>query len=143
MEHDEYDRSLIRGILLDAGTIAVVGASADPSRPSYSVMEFLIYKSYHVIPVNPKYAGSTIQGQKVVATLADIDKRIDIVDVFRNADHLPAVVDEALALERLPKVIWGQLSVRDDVAAEKAESKGVTVIMDRCLAIEYHKYVVS
>lgn len=143
MKHDAYDRSLIRGILLDAGTIAVVGASADPTRSSDSVMEFLIYKSYHVIPVNPKYAGSTIQDQKVLATLADIDERIDIVGVFRNVDHRPAVVDEVIALERLPRVIWGQLSVRNDVAAEKAELKGITVIMDRCLSIEYHKYVAS
>lgn len=137
MKHDHYERSLIRDVLKSSRTIAVVGASANPSRPSNGVMRFLVNKGYHVIPVNPGHAGQEIHGQKVVARLADIEEPIDMVDVFRAADQLPAVVDEVLALETLPKVIWGQLSVRHDGAAEKAEAKGITVIMDRCPAIEY------
>lgn len=137
MKHDQYDRSLIRDVLKSTQTIAVIGASANPSRPSYGVMRFLVSKGYHVIPVNPGHAGQEIHGQKVVARLSDIEEPIDMVDVFRAADQLPAVVDEVLALKSLPKVIWGQLTVRNDEAAAKAEEKGITVIMDRCPAIEY------
>lgn len=137
MKHDQYDRSLIRDVLKSTRTIAVIGASANPSRPSYGVMRFLVSKGYHVIPVNPGHAGQEIHGQKVVARLSDIEEPIDMVDVFRAADQLPAVVDEVLALKSLPKIIWGQLTVRNDEAAAKAEEKGITVIMDRCPAIEY------
>jgi predicted CoA-binding protein len=137
VKHDQYDKSLIRDVLKSTKTIAVVGASANPSRPSYGVMHFLLSKGYHVIPVNPGHAGQEIHGQKVVARLSDIDEPIDMVDVFRAADQLPSVIDEVLALDRLPKVIWGQLTVRNDAAAEKAEDKGITMIMDRCPAIEY------
>ena len=137
MKHDQYDKSLIRDVLKSTKTIAVVGASANSSRPSYGVMQFLLNKGYHVIPVNPGHAGQEIHGQKVVARLSDIEEPIDMVDVFRAADQLPVVIDEILALDRLPKVIWGQLTVRNDAAAEKAEDKGITVIMDRCPAIEY------
>lgn len=137
MNHDQYDKALIRDVLKSTKTIAMVGASANPARPSYGVLHFLLSKGYRVIPVNPGHAGQQIQGQTVVARLADIDEPIDMVDVFRAADRLSALVDEVLALKNPPKVIWGQLSVRDDSAAEKAEEKGITVIMDRCPAIEY------
>jgi predicted CoA-binding protein len=143
MTHDHYERSLIRDILKSVKTIAVIGASANPSRASYGVMRFLLSKGYHVIPVNPGHAGHEIHGQKVVARLADIDEPVDMVDVFRAADHLPAVVDEVLAMKTQPKVLWGQLSVRNDAAAEKAEAKGMTVIMDRCPAIEYPRVMAA
>jgi predicted CoA-binding protein len=137
MKHDHYDRSLIRDVLKSTKTIAVIGASANPSRPSYGVMRFLIDKGYRVIPVNPGHAGGQIHGQTVVARLADIAEPVDMVDVFRAADQFGAVIDEVLALPVLPRTIWGQLSVRDDAAAARAEEKGITVIMDRCPAIEY------
>jgi predicted CoA-binding protein len=143
MKHDLYDKSLIRDVLKSTRTIAVVGASANPSRPSYGVMRFLLSKGYHVIPVNPGHAGHEIHGQKVVGKLSDIDEPIDMVDVFRAADQLPNVIDEVLALPKLPKVIWGQLTVRHDGAAEKAEEKGITVIMDRCPAIEYPRVMAA
>jgi predicted CoA-binding protein len=137
MKHDDYTPEEIRAVLMGVKTIAVVGASANPSRPSFGVMRFLIDKGYRVLPVNPGHAGQQIHGQTVYARLADIDEPIDMVDVFRAADQLPALVDEILALPTLPKVIWGQLTVRHDGAAEKAEAGGITVIMDRCPAIEY------
>ena len=137
MSHDSYDRNLIRDILKTTKKIAVVGASPNPARPSYGVMRFLLGKGYNVIPVNPGHAGKEIHGQKVYATLADIDEDVDMVDVFRAADQLTHVVDEVLAMKKRPKVIWGQLTVRDDRAAEKAEKEGITVVMDRCPAIEY------
>jgi predicted CoA-binding protein len=137
MKHDSYDPQTIRDILGSVKTIAVVGASPNAARPSYGVMGFLIGKGYDVIPVNPGHAGKQIQGRQVYATLADIPVAIDMVDVFRAADQLSSVIDEVLALDQTPKVLWGQLSVRDDAAAEKAENAGMTVIMDRCPAIEY------
>lgn len=143
MKHDHYEAYEIRDVLTSVKTIAVVGASANPSRPSYGVMLFLIGKGYTVIPVNPGHAGQEIHGQKVYATLADIDVPIDMVDVFRAADQLPNVVDEILALPNPPKVIWGQLTVRHDGAAEKAEAKGIKVIMDRCPAIEYPRVMAA
>lgn len=143
MRHDRYDADEIRAVLESVKTIAVVGASANPSRPSYGVMRFLIGKGYRVIPVNPGHAGQEIHGQKVYAKLADIDVPIDMVDVFRAADQLPALVDEILALPDLPKVIWGQLTVRNDAAAGKAEARGIKVIMDRCPAIEYPRVMLA
>jgi predicted CoA-binding protein len=137
MDHDSYDRNLIRDILKTTKSIAMVGASPNPSRPSYGVMHFLLSKGYHVIPINPGHAGKEIQGQTVVASLADVDEPVDMVDVFRAADQLPAVIDEVLAMPHRPKVIWGQLTVRNDAAAGRAEAEGLTVIMDRCPAIEY------
>jgi predicted CoA-binding protein len=141
MDHDNYDRNLIRDILKTTKNIAMVGASPNPARPSYGVMRFLLGKGYHVIPINPGHAGKEIQGQKVYASLADIEEEVDMVDVFRAADQLPAVVDEVLSMKRPPKVIWGQLTVRDDAAAARAEQAGLTVIMDRCPAIEYPRVV--
>jgi predicted CoA-binding protein len=104
-------------------------------------MAFLLRKGYRVIPVNPGHAGRAILDQTVVARLADIQEPIDMVDVFRAAHALPALVDEILALPNLPKAIWGQLSVRDDKAAEKAEAAGINVVMDRCPAIEYPRLI--
>lgn len=137
MNHDSYDPSLIRDVLKNTRRIAMVGASPNPARPSNGVLRFLLGKGYDVVPINPGHAGKQIHGQTVVASLADIEGPVDMVDVFRAADRLPALVDEILALPNRPKVIWGQLTVRDDEAAKKAEEAGITVIMDRCPAIEY------
>jgi hypothetical protein len=115
----------------------VIGASPNPSRPSNSVSAFLDRKSYDVIPVNPGHAGREIAGRMTHASLAAIPRPVDMVDVFRNSDAVSGVVDEALALNPLPKVIWMQLGVRNDEAAARAEAAGVKVVMDRCPAIEY------
>ena len=137
MNHDRYDNDYIADILKTTKTIALLGASPNPDRPSNGVMRFLLSKGYEVIPVNPGQAGKEILGQKVYAKLADIPRPVDMVDVFRAAEHLGGIVDEAAALPQKPKVIWGQLSVRDDKAAAKAEASGIKVVMDRCPAIEY------
>lgn len=137
MPHDHYADDEIRSVLTSVKTIALVGASPNAARPSHGVMGFLLRKGYRVFPVNPGQAGKEILGQTVYATLADIPEPFDMVDVFRAADQLPALVDEVLALDNKPKVIWGQLSVRHDGAAAKAEEAGIKVIMDRCPAIEY------
>lgn len=137
MNHDAYEPAYISGILKDTKTIALLGASPNPDRPSNRVMAFLLSKGYQVFPVNPGQAGKQILGQTVYAKLADVPQPVDLVDVFRAADYLDGVVDEAIALDTKPKTIWGQLSVRDDKAAAKAEAAGIKVVMDRCPAIEY------
>ena len=136
MNHDRYDDGYVAEILKTVKTIAVLGASPNPVRPSYGVIGFLLSKGYHVIPVNPGQAGKEILGQTVYATMAEIPEAIDMVDVFRAPEYLGEVVTEALALPNRPKVIWGQLSVRDDEAVKPAEEAGIRVIMDRCPAIE-------
>jgi predicted CoA-binding protein len=141
MNHDHYDNAYIADILKGTRTIALLGASPNPDRPSNRVMGFLLSKGYTVFPVNPGQAGKQILGQTVYRTLSDVPQPVDMVDVFRAAEYLDGVVDEAIGLETKPKVIWGQLSVRDDKAAEKAEAAGIKVVMDRCPAIEYPRLV--
>lgn len=136
MKHEHYDNDFLRGILTSVRTIALVGASHKPERPSHGVMRFLISKGYDVIPVNPGLAGQDLLGKKVFGTLAEIDSPIDMVDVFRNSKEVPGLVDEVLALKNLPQVIWMQLGVTDDVSAARAEEKGIKVVMNRCPAIE-------
>ena len=137
MNHDRYDDAYIRGILDEVKTIAVVGASANTVRPSYFVVKYLISKGYDVIPVNPGHAGREIAGAMTHASLADIDRPVDMVDIFRNSEAAAGVVEEALTLDPLPKVIWMQLSVRNDEVAKLAEARGVKVVMNRCPKIEY------
>lgn len=141
MNHDSYTDYYLSEILREAKVIALVGASPNPERPSNRVMAFLLRKGYRVIPVNPGQAGKEIHGQKVYARLADIPEPIDMVDVFRAPAALPGIVGEVLAMTPLPKTIWGQLAVRDDVAADRAEAAGVSVVMDRCPAIEYPRLI--
>jgi predicted CoA-binding protein len=139
VNHDSYDADYIRSILLSVKSIALVGASSNEVRPSYLVMKYLMGKGYDVIPVNPGLAGQELLGQRVFASLADIDRPIDMVDIFRNSEAAAAIVDEALALKPLPQVIWMQLSVRNDAAAAKAEAAGLKVVMNRCPKMEYGK----
>lgn len=127
---------LISDVLTNARVIAVVGFSANPQRPSHSVARFLQAKGYRVIPVNPGLAGQTHLGEQVYSTLSDIPDAIDMVDIFRSSDHVAGVVDQALDVPSV-KVIWTQLNVRDDQAAEKARAMGLVVIQDRCPAIEH------
>lgn len=129
--------SRIRGILQATATIALVGASPKPERPSYNVMGFLLDKGYRVFPVNPGLAGKEIHGQTVYASLADIPEAIDMVDIFRASEFVAGIVDEALSLSVRPKTIWMQLGVIDEAAADKARAAGLDVVMDRCPAIEY------
>ena len=137
MTHDSYPDDLIRSILKSAKTIALVGASANEVRPSYFVLKYLLGRGYRMFPVNPGIAGTEILGAKVYGSLAEIPEPLDMVEIFRNSEAADGIVDEALALDPLPKVIWMQLSVRNDAAAARAEARGVQVIMNRCPKIEY------
>jgi predicted CoA-binding protein len=137
MSHDSYPDDLIRSILKSTKTIALVGASANEVRPSYFVLKYLLGRGYRMFPVNPGIAGTEILGAKVYGSLAEIPEPLDMVEIFRNSEAADGIVDEALALDPLPKVIWMQLSVRNDAAAARAEARGVQVIMNRCPKIEY------
>ncbi|HEY7246556.1 MAG TPA: CoA-binding protein [Xanthobacteraceae bacterium] len=137
MDHDNYSDSYIRGILNTVKSIAMVGVSANTSRPSYFAFKYLLERGYHMIPVNPGLAGQELLGQKIYAGLADIPQPVDMVDIFRASRYAPDIVREALALEPRPQVIWMQLGIRNDEAAELAESNGLKVVMNRCPKIEY------
>ena len=140
MNHDSYSNSLIRDILKSVKRIALVGASSNEARPSWIVTKYLLDRGYDVIPVNPGLAGQILLGKTVYGSLKDIPGAIDMVEIFRNSEAAGPITDEALTLDPLPKVIWMQLSVRNDEAAVRAEAKGVTVIMNRCPKIEYGRF---
>ncbi|HEX5846984.1 MAG TPA: CoA-binding protein [Rhodoplanes sp.] len=137
MEHDVYSDGYIRGILNTAKTIAMVGVSANASRPSYFAFKYLLERGYRMIPVNPGLAGKELLGQRVYANLAEIPEPVDIVDIFRASRYARPTVDEALKLTPPPQVIWMQLGVRDEAAAKLAEERGLKVVMNRCPKIEY------
>jgi predicted CoA-binding protein len=137
MNHDKYDDEYIRSILNGVKTIAIVGASANESRPSLFVTKYLNERGYKVFPVNPGRGGQLTGGMQTYAKLADIPEPIDMVDVFRRSEDVPKVLDEVLALPKRPKVFWMQQGVRNDEAAAKAEAAGMTVVMNRCPKIEY------
>jgi uncharacterized protein len=137
MNHDAYDDSYIREILNGVKTIAMVGASPVNVRPSYFAFKYLAQRGYDMIPVNPGQVGKSLMGKPFVASLRDIGRPIDMVDIFRNSQHVMPLVEEALTMSPLPKVIWMQLGARNDEAAAMAEAKGLKVVMNRCPKIEY------
>jgi predicted CoA-binding protein len=137
MNHDRYDDAYIRGILNTVKTIAMVGVSANTSRPSYFAFKYLLERGYRMVPVNPGLAGKELLGQKAYATLRDIPEPVDMVDIFRAPEHALPIVTEALAMEPRPRVVWMQLGIRNDAAAGLAEANGLKVVMNRCPKIEY------
>jgi len=134
-DHDNYSDTYIRSILQTTKTIAMVGASARNTRPSFFVLKYLLEKGFNIIPVNPREAGSEILGQTVYASLDDIPVGVDMVDIFRNSLAAGPITDEAIKIGA--KVVWMQLSVRNDNAALKAQDAGLKVVMNRCPKIEY------
>ncbi|KYK49105.1 CoA-binding protein [Bradyrhizobium liaoningense] len=137
MNHDAYPDNYIRGILDSVKSIAMVGASPVNVRPSYFAFKYLAQRGYDMIPINPGHVGKELLGKPFVASLSDLGRPVDMIDIFRNSSHIMPVIEEALTLDPLPKVIWMQLGARDDAAAAKAESVGIKVVMNRCPKIEY------
>ena len=135
MNHDEpYSDSYLQGILKSVKTIAMVGASPDKTKFSYGVLRVLHETGYEMIPVNPRPDVTEIRGLKVFNSLAEIDRPVDMVEVFRRPEDLPGIAQEAVAIGA--KVLWGQIGVRNDEAARLAEDAGLQVVMDRCPKIE-------
>ena len=137
MDHDTYDDGYIRTILRGVRSIAVVGASPNTVRPSYFLFKYLLERGYDMIPVNPGQAGKQMLGRTFVASLREIGRPVDMIDIFRASAHVMPVVAEALSLTPPPRVIWMQLGVRNDAAAAKIEAAGIKVVMNRCPKIEY------
>ena len=135
INHDEaYPEDYLAEILRSVKTIAMVGASADRTKFSYGVLSVLHETGYEMIPVNPSLAGQEIRGLKVEPNLSSIEKDVDMVQVFRRAEDLPEVAKEAVKIGA--KVLWGQIGVKHNEAAQIAESAGLKVVMDRCPKIE-------
>jgi uncharacterized protein len=135
MNHDEdYPADYLAGILKEVKTIAMVGASADPSKFSYGVLRVLHETGYDMIPVNPTEAGTEIRGLRCYESLSAIERPVDMVEVFRTSEAAYAVTEEAIAIGA--KVVWMQIGVRNDAAARLAEAAGLKVVMNRCPKIE-------
>ncbi|MFL5659679.1 MAG: CoA-binding protein [Ktedonobacteraceae bacterium] len=135
---DMYDRLQL---LQQYRHVAIVGVSADPYRPSHFVAIYLQAEGYDIIPINPNYAGQTLLGKRVYATLTEAKaagEQIEVVDVFRRAEDVPPIAEEAIAIGA--KVLWLQLGIRNDEVAKKAQGAGLTVVQDRCMKIEHARF---
>lgn len=133
-----YSDDHLRDILKRVKTIACIGVSKNPVRPSYYVARYLGLKGFRVIPVNPGLAGQDLLGETVIGHIDEVPPPVDMVDIFRRPEHVPAIVDAAIARFD-PGVIWMQIGVENAEAAEKAEAAGWTVIQNRCPKIEYQR----
>ena len=127
----------LRRVLQQTRTIAVLGASDQPARAGWYVPDYLRRVGYRVLPVNPRHVGQTLFGEPVRASLAEIEEPIDLVDVFRRPQALPAHVEEILTLPHRPSVVWLQLGVRNDDAARRLVEAGIDVVQDRCTLAEH------
>ena len=130
------DSDAIRQLLLTTRRIALVGASVNPARASNGVMGFLLARGYDVTPVNPGYAGQSVHGQRIVASLAEAAP-LDLVDLFRASRHVLEPVRDAIRLGA--RAVWMQLGVVNGQAAEEARAAGLAVVMDRCPQIEWRR----
>ena len=135
MDHQQpYPAEYLADILKQVKTIAMVGASPDPTKFSYGVLRVLHEQGYNMLPVNPKEAGNEIRGLKVYESLAAIDQPVDMVEVFRASEALPGIAQEAVNIGA--KVLWAQIGVYNEQAAKLAEDAGLRVVMNRCPKIE-------
>ena len=134
-----YSDQFLRGILQRTKVVAIVGVSANQVRPSYFVARYLKLRGFRVIPVNPGLAGQQLFGETVYPDLESVPDDIDMVDIFRRSDAVPAIVDEALARWPNLKTIWMQIGVEHSEATAKAEARGVDVVQNRCPKIEYQR----
>jgi uncharacterized protein len=129
----------IREILMSSPTVAVLGIHHEPEKAAFYVPEYLHDEGYRILGVNPRFVGQTLFGEPVRATLAELAEPIDLVDVFRRPEAVPDHVADILAMTPLPKVVWLQLGVRNDAAAQRLEAAGITVIQDRCTLADHQR----
>jgi uncharacterized protein len=132
------DAGLTR-ILRESRTVAVLGAKAGPAEPAHYVPAYLARVGYRVLPVNPTLTGTTILGAPVLPTLADLPEPVEVIDVFRRPEYLPGHANEILALPWRPAVVWFQLGIRNDVAAERLARAGIRVVQNRCMMPEHRR----
>jgi predicted CoA-binding protein len=135
----DYSDQHLKTILQRTKTVAVVGVSMNPVRPSFYVARYLSLKGFDVIPVNPGHAGKELFGQTVRGSLSELSEPVDMVDIFRRSEAVPPIVDEALAAFPSLGTIWMQIGVEHPEAAARAEARGVDVVMNRCPKIEYQR----
>ncbi len=136
---NSYSDTHLKDVLTRTRIIAVVGVSMNPVRPSYYVARYLGLKGYTVVPVNPAHAGKALFGQTVVSSLGEIDRPVDMVDIFRRSEVVPEVVDAALDAFPDLRTIWMQIGVEHAEAAARAEERGVPVIQNLCPKMEYQR----
>jgi uncharacterized protein len=129
----------LRRILREARTVAVLGAKARPAEPAHYVPAYLAREGYRVLPVNPTLVGSQILGEAVRPTLADLEEPVDVIDVFRRPEYLPGHAGEILKLSWRPAVVWFQLGIRNDAAAERLARAGIRVVQNRCMMPEHRR----
>jgi predicted CoA-binding protein len=135
MAHENPSDDALRTLLTGSRTIAMVGASSKPDRPSHGVMKILMHAGFHVIPVTPREP--SVLGQRAYASLEEIPEHVDIVDVFRRAEDTPAIADEAVKIGA--KAIWLQLGISNEETAARAKAGGLTVVMDKCIGQTTHR----
>lgn len=126
-----------RQLLEDAKTIAVVGLSNKPDRTSYMVSQAMQNAGYKIVPVNPVIAGETVLGEKVLASLSEIDQPVDIVNVFRRSEEILPVAEEALKMQNKPKVFWMQQGIANEEAAKLVADQGIEVVQDMCIKVDH------
>ena len=129
----------IQQVLTEARTVAVLGAHAETTRPAHYVPAYLHARGYRILPVNPALAGQTLWGETVRSTLAELGEPVDVVDVFRRGEHLPAHLDDLLAMEPRPKLVWLQLHIRNDTVARELLAAGIEVVQDRCMLADHRR----
>jgi predicted CoA-binding protein len=136
---ETYSDAELRKVLGAVKTVAIVGISTNPARPSYFVGRYLGLKGYTVVPINPGHAGKTLFGKTIIDDLENVLQSVDMIDIFRKSEAVPEIVDQALEKFQNLKCIWMQIGVQHEAAAAKARARGVTVIMNRCPKIEYQR----
>ena len=136
---ETYSDAELRKVLGAVKTVAIVGISTNPARPSYFVGRYLGLKGYTVIPINPGHAGKTLFGKTIIDDLENVSQSVDMIDIFRKSEAVPEIVDQALEKFQNLKCIWMQIGVQHEAAAAEARAHGVTVIMNRCPKIEYQR----
>ncbi|MFN3266007.1 MAG: CoA-binding protein [Deinococcales bacterium] len=128
----------VREVLENAKTIAVLGVSASPEKPAHYVPQYMLESGYRIFPVNVRLLGQTMFGQPVRGTLSELGIAIDIVDMFRRSEHLDSHLEDILAMQPRPKLVWFQLGIRNQEFAQKLLEAGIEVVQDRCLMADHH-----
>lgn len=128
-------------ILQENSRVAVLGAHTNKSRAAYYVPEYLKENNYKIYPINPKFSGQELLGQKVFANLSNLEIKIDIVDIFRKSEQLEAHLPDILAMKHKPKVVWFQLAIKNDKVAKKLSKLGIDVVQDKCMLAEHKRLV--